>query len=155
MWKEFKEFALKGNVLDMAVGVVIGSAFSAIVTSLVNDLFMPLISLLTGNLDFNNLFLAMDGNTYETIAAAKEAGVATFNYGTFLSAVLNFILVAVGLFFFVKGVNKLRRMRTKEEPPAPAPAPKRVCPYCFSEIADEATRCPHCTSVLELAQEQE
>lgn len=153
MWKEFKEFALKGNVLDMAVGVVIGSAFSAIVTSLVNDLFMPLISLLTGNLDFSNLFIAMDGNTYETIAAAKEAGVATFNYGAFLATVLNFVLVALCLFFFVKGVNKLRRIKEKDVEPAPEPAPKRVCPYCLSEIADEATRCPHCTSVLESAQE--
>ena len=143
MWKEFKEFAFKGNVVDMAVGVMIGSAFGAIVTSLVNDLFMPVISLLTGNIDFKNLFIAMDGGTYATAAEAQEAGVAVFQYGSFISAVINFFLIALCIFFVVKLLNKFKKK--KEEEPAPA---KRTCPYCCSEIADEATRCPHCTSVL-------
>ena len=146
MWKEFKEFAFKGNVLDMAVGVMIGGAFGKIVTSVVNDLFMPLISKITGNIDFTNLFFAMDGKQYASLSDAQAANVATFNYGAFLSTVLDFLLMAFCVFLFIKGINKLRNLHQK---PAAPETPKRKCPYCCTEIALEATRCPHCTSVLE------
>lgn len=132
--KEFKEFAFRGNVIDMAVGVVIGSAFTAIVTSVVNDLFTPLIAKLTGSVDFSALAIALG----EAEDAPKIA------IGNFIQTVINFILVAICIFAFVKFVNKMRK--PKEEP-APAPAP-RLCPYCKSAIADDATRCPHCTSQL-------
>lgn len=145
MWKEFKEFAFKGNVIDMAVGVMIGGAFGKIVTSVVNDLFTPILSLLTGRLNFENLFWAMDGGTYATVAEAQEAGAATLNYGMFLSTVLDFLLMAFCVFLFVKFINRMRRQ--KEEPAAPE-APKPVCPFCRTEIDPEATRCPHCTSEL-------
>ncbi len=143
--KEFKEFAMKGNVIDMAVGVIIGGAFGKIVTSLVNDIFMPLIGLITGGTNVSGLFLQLDGGEvqYASIDAAKEAGVATFNYGMFLQNVIDFLLIALCMMMFVRGINKLRK-------PAPE-APKkeaRKCPYCFGEIANEATRCPHCTSEL-------
>jgi len=144
MWKEFKAFAFKGNVVDMAVGVMIGGAFSSIVTSVVNDLFMPIIGLITGGIDFTNLFIALDGNKYATLAEAKEANAACFAYGSFLTAVLNFFLIAICIFFVVKAINKLKK------PEAPAPKKEaRRCPFCKSEISDEATRCPHCTSMLE------
>jgi len=145
MWKEFKEFAFKGNVIDMAVGVMIGGAFGKIVTSVVNDLFTPILSLITGQLNFENLFWAMDGGTYATVEAAKEAGAATLNYGLFLSTVLDFLLMAFCVFLFVKFINRMRRH--KEEPAAPE-APKPVCPFCRTEIDPEATRCPHCTSEI-------
>ena len=146
LWKDFKAFAFKGNVVDMAVGVMIGGAFGKIVTSVVNDLFMPVISLITGNIDFNNLFVAMDGNTYATVEAATEAGVAVFKYGTFISTVVDFLLMAICVFAFVKLISKMHRKKVEE--PAPEPAPVRLCPFCKMEIADEATRCPHCTSEL-------
>lgn len=133
-FKEFKEFAMRGNVLDMAVGVVIGSTFSAIVNSLVGDIFMPLVGVLTGGYDISNL--------------AITVGTAEVKYGAFLSAVVNFILIAFVLFLLVKGVNKLKSVGKKQEEPAPE-APKRVCPFCKMEIADDATKCPHCTSSLE------
>lgn len=142
LWKEFKAFAFKGNVLDMAVGVMIGGAFSKIVTSVVNDLFMPVISLITGNLDYTNLFVALDGNAYATMEAAQEVGVATLNYGQFISTVIDFLLMAVCVFAFVKLIGKLHRKKAEE------PAPKRLCPFCRMEIADDATRCPHCTSEI-------
>lgn len=141
---EFKKFALKGNVIDMAVGVMIGGAFSKIVTSLVNDLFMPVLSLLTGGMDTEAMFVALDGVKYETIDAAKEAGAATLNYGLFLQTVIDFLLIAICIFAFVKLISKLHK---KEAPPAPAPAP-RLCPFCCKEIDKKATRCPHCTSEL-------
>lgn len=143
MWKEFKKFALRGNMIDLAVGMIIGSAFTSIVNSLVNDMIMPIVSLFTGKVDFANLFLALDGNTYATLEAAQEAGAATFNYGTFISNVINFLIMAFVVFLFVKGMNKLKR----EEPAAPVTTKK--CPFCQSEISIEATRCPHCTSELE------
>lgn len=133
-WKEFKEFAFKGNVIDLAVGVIIGTAFTGIVTSLVNDVFMPLISLLAKGVDFTTLGVALG----EGEDAAKLA------YGNFIQAVINFLLVAVCVFIFVKFVNRLKRK------PAPAPTkPVRKCPFCFGEIDDKATRCPHCTSMLD------
>ena len=131
--KEFKEFAFKGNVIDMAVGVVIGSAFTGIVTSVVNDLFTPLIAKLTGSVDFSALAIALgSGEDAPTIAI-----------GSFIQAVINFFLIAVCVFAFVKFVNKLRKPKVE----APKPEP-RLCPFCKSAIADEATRCPHCTSQL-------
>ena len=142
--EEFKAFAMRGNVVDMAVGVVIGGAFGSITTSLVNDIFMPLLGVITGGINFGGLFYALDGQKYASIEAAKEAGVGTLNYGSFIQYVLNFILIAFCMFLVVRLMNKL-----KKPAPAPAPAkPKRICPYCKSEIADDATRCPHCTSML-------
>lgn len=144
MLKEFKKFALRGNMLDLAVGVIIGGAFNSIVSSLVNDIIMPIISLFTGKIDFSNLFISLDGTHYTTLAAAQEAGAATLNYGNFISGVINFLIMAFVVFMIVKGVNRLNR---KEEAPAAAPSTK-ICPYCKSEISIEATRCPHCTSQL-------
>ena len=142
--KEFKEFAVKGNVVDMAVGVIVGGAFGKIVTSLVNDVIMPLVCVLTGGIDFSNLFLPLDGNTYATLAEAEAAG-AVLKYGSFLSQVLDFLIVSFVIFIFVKKIMALGRK--KEAPVEEAPKTK-VCPYCKSEIAIDATRCPHCTSEL-------
>ncbi|MCR5808005.1 MAG: large conductance mechanosensitive channel protein MscL [Clostridiales bacterium] len=155
MWKEFKTFALKGNVVDMAVGVIIGGAFGAIVTSLVNDIFMPLIGLIfkTNSLTEKYILLkASEGYTEGmTAAEATEAGANILTYGKFISVIINFILIAIILFFVIKGINKLKELGKKEEEAA-APAP-RLCPYCKSEIAEDATRCPHCTSELPLIPE--
>lgn len=141
---EFKAFAVKGNVIDMAVGVIIGGAFGKIVASLVNDIFMPLISLLTGGINVSGLFVQLSGaEKFASIDAAKEAGVATFNYGMFIQNIIDFVLIALCVFLFVKAINSMK----KKEPEAPAKE-ARKCPYCLSEIADEATRCPHCTSEL-------
>ena len=143
--QEFKAFAMRGNVVDMAIGVVIGGAFGSITTSLVNDIFMPLLGVITGGINFGGLFYALDGQKYASIEAAKEAGVGTLNYGAFIQYVINFILIALCMFLVVRLMNRLRKPE-----PAPAPEkPKRVCPYCKSEIADDATRCPHCTSMLD------
>jgi len=151
--KEFGEFIKRGNVVDMAVGVIIGGAFKAIIDSLVKDVIMPVISLATGGIDFNNWFVALDGGTYETLEAAKEAGAATLNYGTFLNVVLNFLIMALVVFVMVKSINTMREKAQKKEEPAPAPAPTtKVCPYCKSTIAIDATKCPHCTSDVEAEQ---
>ena len=143
MLKEFKKFALRGNMIDLAVGMIIGSAFTGIVNSLVNDIIMPVVSIFTGKVDFTNWFISLDGSHYPTLEAAQAAGAATFNYGSFISNVFNFIIMAFVVFMFVKLMNKLSH---KEEAPA-APTTKK-CPYCQSEISIEATRCPHCTSDL-------
>lgn len=142
MLKEFKKFALRGNMIDLAVGMIIGSAFTSIVKSLVDDIFMPFISLFTGKVDFNNWFIALDGKTYATLEAAQEAGASTLNYGTFISNIINFVIMAFVVFLFVKGINKLH----KEEPKA---VTTKKCPFCKTEIDIEATKCPHCTSELE------
>lgn len=144
MLKEFKEFALKGNMIDLAVGVIIGGAFNSLVTSLVDNIIMPLISILTGRIDFSNLFLALNGKHYATLKQAQEAGAATLNYGTFITGLLNFIIMAFVVFLLVKAMNKIR---TRNEVPA-APTTK-VCPHCKSEVHIDADRCPHCTSELE------
>lgn len=148
MWKDFKEFAFRGNVLDMAVGVMIGGAFGKIVTSLVNDLFMPLFGLFGSGVDLGELFLVLggDGTRYATLEEAKAAGAAVLAYGSFLATVVDFLLIALCIFFMLKLVSKLRLRKRQQEKPQPA-AP-RLCPYCRMEIAAEATRCPHCTSVL-------
>lgn len=145
MFKEFKEFISRGNVLDLAIAVIIGGAFGKIITSVVEDLIMPIISLLQGGTDFSNLFISLDGSNYMTLAAAKEAGAATFNYGAFIQSLLDFIIIALILFFIVRSFNRFK----KEE--APAPATTKTCPYCKTDIPIEATRCPHCTSQLEEA----
>lgn len=141
MWKEFKEFAVRGNVIDLAVGLVLGSAFTVIVNSLVEDIIMPLISLAMGGVDFQNWFIALDGSNYATLAAAKEAGAATLNYGVLINAIINFLFIAFAVFMIVKAINKIRR-------PVEGPATTKECPHCKSEIAIDATRCPHCTSEL-------
>lgn len=146
MWQDFKKFAFKGNVLDMAVGVMVGGAFGKIVTSIVNDLIMPLVSLLVGGLDFANWFVALDGGQYATVAEATEAGASVLAYGNFISTVIDFFIIALCIFFFVRLFTKLSHK--KEVPAEPAKQP-RLCPFCKSEIADDATRCPHCTSMLE------
>ncbi|MBO6242883.1 MAG: large conductance mechanosensitive channel protein MscL [Butyrivibrio sp.] len=143
---EFREFIMRGNVLDMAVGVIIGGAFQKIITSLVDDIIMPVISLLTGGIDFNNMFVSLDGSQYATLDAAKEAGAATLNYGTFITVVINFILMAFVIFLLVKFMNSVSNKIKKEEEQAPATT--KICPRCKSEINIEATRCPHCTSEL-------
>ena len=142
---EFKKFALKGNMIDLAVGMIIGTAFNGIVKSLVDDIFMPVLSLFTGKLDFANWFVALDGNKYLTIEAAKEAGAATLNYGNFISGIINFIIMAFVVFMMVRAINKLK----KDEPAAPAAPTTKKCPFCKTDIPLEATKCPHCTSALE------
>ena len=144
---EFKKFIMRGNVIDLAVGVIIGGAFQSIVKSLVDDIFMPIISLATKGIDFSNWFIALDGNKYGTLAQAQEAGAAVISYGNFISAVINFIIMTFIIFLFVKAINTLAEKTKKAEEPA-APTTKK-CPYCMSEIDIEATKCPHCTSSLE------
>ena len=143
---EFREFIMRGNVMDMAIGVIIGGAFQKIISSLVDDIIVPLISILTGGIDFNNMFVCLDGNSYATLEAAKEAGAVTLNYGTFITVVINFLLMALVIFCLVKSMNKVADKFAKEE--AEAPATTKICPRCKSEINIEATRCPHCTSEL-------
>lgn len=146
---EFKTFIMRGNVMDLAVGVIIGGAFQKIVNSLVNDIVMPLISLLTGGIDFSNWFLVLGEGEFATAAAAKEAGVATLNYGTFLSTALDFLIMAFVIFLFIKGINSVTEKFKKEKPEEPAAPTTKVCPYCKSEIDIAATKCPHCTSDVE------
>jgi len=142
MLKEFKEFALRGNVIDLAIGVIIGSAFGKIVSSLVKDILMPPIGLMLGDVDFSELFLNLSGGDYDTLTAAQEAGAVTINYGLFVSAVIEFLIVAFALFLVIKQVNRLQR-------PAEQPAPTtKECPYCHTVIPIQATRCPNCTSQL-------
>jgi len=142
MLKEFKDFALKGNAVDLAIGVIIGAAFGGTVSSLVNDILMPPIGKLLGGVDFSNLFIVLGQATFPSLKAAKDAGVATVNYGVFINTVINFLIVASVLFFVVKGMNSLKR-----EAPAAAPTAKE-CPQCASSIPIKAKRCPHCTSTL-------
>ncbi len=157
---EFRAFALRGNVIDLAVGVIIGGAFQKIVTSVVNDLIMPWIGLITGGVNFVDQFVVLkmpevlpEGVTEAMVesskAVATEVGATTFNYGAFITAVIDFLIMAVIIFALVKIINRLSALGKKEEEPAPTPAPTtKVCPFCKSEIAIEATRCAHCTSEL-------
>jgi len=140
--KEFKEFAMRGNVLDLAVGIIIGAAFGTIVNSLVNAIIMPPIGQLLGQIDFSSLYINLTGTAYPSLAAAKEAGAATINYGAFINAVINFLIVAFVVFLIVKQFNRLK----KETPPAPPNT--KDCPFCATAIPLAATRCPHCTSEL-------
>lgn len=146
MLKEFKEFAMRGNVLDMAIGVILGGAFGKIVSSLVSDILMPPIGLLMGHVDFSSLFVNLAGQSQPSLAAAKAAGVPTINYGVFLQTVLDFGLIAFAIFMVVKQVNRFK----KPEAP-PAPPSNKHCPYCLSEIPLKATRCAHCTSDIKAA----
>lgn len=145
MLKEFKAFALRGNVLDLAIGIIIGGAFSSIVSSFVSDILMPPVGLLLGNTDFSELFINLSGGQYPSVAAAQEAGAATINYGLFINTIIDFVIIAFALFLIVRQVNRLQR-REKE---APAEPTTKDCPYCLTEIAVKATRCPHCSSRLE------
>jgi large conductance mechanosensitive channel len=142
MWKEFREFAFKGNAMDLAIGVIIGVAFGGIVNSLVNDVIMPPIGALLGGVDFASLFINLSRQAYPSLAAAREAGAPVIGYGAFLNAVINFLIVALVVFQIVRAVN-----RFKTPPPAAAPATKD-CPHCGMSIPIKATRCPHCTSQL-------
>ncbi len=146
MFKEFKEFAVRGNVLDMAIGIIMGVAFGKIITSFVEDLLMPPLGLLIGKVDFTNLFVSLTGQAFDSLAAAKAAGAPTINYGMFVNHVLNFILVAFAIFLLVKQVNRLKRQQA-----APAAPTTRDCPFCLTAIPLKATRCPHCTSEVKVA----
>jgi len=148
MLKEFKEFAIKGNMLDMAVGIIIGAAFGKIVTSFVEDVIMPPVGLLLGKVDFSSLFISLNGQPYASIAAAKAAGAPTLNYGLFLNNIISFVIVAFAVFLLVKTVNRLRRLGEAAAEEAEE-ATEKTCPFCRSQIAIEATRCPQCTSMLE------
>ena len=142
MFKEFKEFAMKGNVLDMAVGIIIGAAFGKIITSLVSDVLMPPLGLLLGKMDFSGLFINLSGQSYATLAEAQKANAATLNYGIFFNSIINFVIVAFAVFLLIRQVNKLKRQ------PAPASPSTKDCPFCASAIPIPAKRCPHCTSQL-------
>ncbi len=142
MLKEFKEFIMKGNVLDLAVAVIIGAAFGAIVNSFVADILMPPIGLLLGKVDFSNLFASLDGQSYLSLAAAQEAGAPTLNYGLFINTIINFLIVAFAIFMVIRVVNRFEKPAA---PPAPA---TKDCPFCKTEIPLEASRCPNCTSQL-------
>lgn len=148
MLKEFKEFAMRGNVVDMAVGIIIGGAFATIVKSLVADVIMPPVGLLLGGVDFTDLFILLkEGTTaapYATLAAAQESGAVVISYGVFINAVISFIIVAFAVFLLIRSINRLRR---EEEIPAAEPTTKD-CQYCYSSVAIKATRCPHCTSEI-------
>ena len=147
-FKEFKEFAMKGNIVDLAIAVIIGGAFGKIVTSLVNDIFMPVIGLITGGKNVSGMFAILgkvpEGVEITSVEAAAEAGVATLNYGLFIQTIIDFILVALCLFLVIKAINKTK----KKEEEAPAEPTTKVCPFCQSEISIKATRCPNCTSEL-------
>jgi large conductance mechanosensitive channel len=146
MLKEFKAFALRGNVIDLAVGVIIGTAFGKIITSLVNDILMPPIGLLLGKVDFSNLFVNLGSVKYASLADAQAAGAATLNYGVFLNTLIDFIIVALVIFLLIRQVN---RLTTKPAPAAEATT--RECPYCITQVSVKATRCPNCTSELKPA----
>ena len=151
MWKDFRAFITRGNVIDMAVGIIIGAAFGAVVKSLVNDIIMPPIGLLLGGVDFSNWFLVLKGGTppppYTSLADAQKAGAVTLNVGVFINTVVYFLIVAFAIFLVVRAYQRLQKQQQEEAPPAPAPETKQ-CPYCLSTIPAGATRCPYCTSEL-------
>jgi large conductance mechanosensitive channel len=147
MFREFREFAMRGNVVDLAVGIIIGAAFGKIVTSLVNDIIMPPIGLVVGRVDFSNLFINLSGQSYTSLAEAKAAGAPTINYGVFLNNVIGFVIVALAIFLLVRFINRLSRQLEREDK---APT-TRECPFCLSSIPLRATRCPQCTSTLQAA----
>ncbi len=143
MWKEFKEFAMRGPVIDLAIGVIIGAAFGKIVTDFVNYILMPPIGLLLGRVDFTNLFTPLDGQTYPSLAAAQEAGAPVLAWGAFINTVINFLIIAFVIFLVVKAINRTKKPAPVEEAPA-----TKECPYCASSIPAKATRCPECTSEI-------
>lgn len=142
MLKEFKEFVMRGNVVDMAVGIVIGAAFGKIVTSFVCDILMPPIGLLMGKMDFSNLFYDLSGTGFTTLAEAKKAGAATINYGLFFNTLLDFVIIAFAIFLLIRQINRMKRE------PAPAAPDTKECPFCLSSVPLKAVRCPNCTSEL-------
>ena len=143
MFAEFKKFILRGNVLDLAIGIIIGAAFGKIVSSLVNDIIMPPIGMVLGNVDFTNLYINLSGGSYDSLKAAQDAGAATINYGAFLNTLIEFLIIAFVVFLIVRWINKLAPA------PAPAaPAPTKECPYCLTAVPIKASRCPACTSEL-------
>lgn len=144
MLKEFKEFAMRGNVIDMAVGIIIGGAFGTIIKSMVDDVIMPPIGLALGGADFTDFFINLTGGDHPTLTAAKEAGAVTLNYGLFVNSVISFLIVAFALFMLIKTINRLKR----EEAAPPAAPTTKECPHCYTTIPIKATRCPHCTSAL-------
>ena len=146
MLKEFKEFAMKGNVVDLAVGIIIGGAFGKIVSSFVGDILMPPIGLLLGKVDFTNLFISLSGKSFSSLQEAKAAGAPTLNYGLFFNTILDFMIVVFAIFLMIKQINKIKR----EGAPAPATPTPKECSFCFSMIPIKATRCPQCTSELKV-----
>ncbi len=149
MIKEFRDFIMRGNVLDLAIGIIIGGAFSTIVRSLVDDIIMPPVGYLFGDVDFTDLFIVLGEGEYESLAAAQEAGAATINYGLFITNVISFMLIAFAVFMLVRAFNRAREALEKA-PDTPDPTTKK-CPYCKTEINIEASRCPNCTSELDVA----
>ena len=145
---EFREFILRGNVMDLAVAVIIGGAFQKIISSLVDDVIMPVIGLITGGIDFSNLFISLNGVHYQTLAEAKAAEAATLNYGSFITVVINFLIMAFIIFLMVKGMNALASRTHKQAEEAAAAPTTKICPFCKSEIDNGAMKCPHCTSKL-------
>ena len=143
MLKEFKDFVLRGNVLDLAVAVIIGAAFGKIITSFTNDIIMPPIGMLLGNVNFSDLFISLDGNDYASLAIAQAAGAPTINYGVFINTIIDFLIVAFVIFMVIRSMNRLKKQ------PAPAAPSTKDCPYCFTQIPIPATRCPNCTSELQ------
>jgi large conductance mechanosensitive channel len=143
MLKEFKEFAMRGNVIDLAIGVIIGAAFGKIISSLVADVIMPVVGLMLGHIDFTNLFVSLSGQHFNTLKEAKDAAAPTLNYGIFLQSIFDFLIVAFVIFLFVRQINRFKR-----QPEAAPPAPTRECPYCYYAVPLKAIRCPFCTSEL-------
>lgn len=143
---EFRQFAARGNVIDLAVGVIIGGAFGKIVTSIVNDIIMPPFGVITGKVDFKNLYINLSGTEYPSLDAAKAAGAATINYGAFINVIIEFLIVAFALFMLIKQINNLQKFGKKEE--EKKDPTEKDCPFCFTHISIKATRCPHCTSEL-------
>mgnify|MGYP005846665979 CR=1 FL=1 len=144
---EFKQFIARGSVIDLAVGIIIGAAFNSIVNSLVNDIIMPPIGMLLGNVDFSELYINLTDTSYDSLAAAKEAGAATINYGVFINTVIKFLIVALAVFLVIKQINRFYRKPVE----APAEPTTKECPFCKTQIPIAATRCPNCTSQLEAA----
>jgi large conductance mechanosensitive channel len=142
MFKEFKDFAMRGNVLDMAVGVIIGASFGKIVASFVSDILMPPIGLLLGKINFSSLYINLSGKSYGSLSEAKAAGAATINYGIFLNNIIDFLIVALVIFLFIKQINKFNKK------PAEVQVTEKECPYCFSSVSIKAVRCPNCTSEI-------
>lgn len=144
MFKEFKEFTMRGNVIDLAVGVIIGGAFGKIVSSLVNDIIMPPVGMLLNGVNFSNLFFSLDGNNYASLADAQAAGAASLNYGLFINNVIDFLIVAFVIFLMIRAINRIK----KQPVPAPSEPANKDCPFCFTSISVKATRCPNCTTQL-------
>lgn len=149
--KEFREFVLRGNVIDMAIGIIVGASFGKIVSSLVSDVLMPPLGLILGKVDFSNIYINLSGKSYESLSAAKAAGAATINIGVFLNNIIDFTIIAFALFFTIKQINILRKQASKEEAASkPEEHTKKQCPYCFFDIPVEASKCGHCSSELKI-----